>query len=246
MAGSEIVGGGGNLLAAGVIQVDGDVSGYLKVESNAYGVIYVSGAVQPTGQILVGGKLTGSLSVGGDVGGTVQVGEISGTGIPFGSVTVNNCSGTVEVGVMSGRLTVNQDLSGVVRVTNRIEGITSQPLLEVRRNVTWTGVVDVADILGSASLEFGTAGAIGELEFTGRLLLQSGLKQNQTLILFGALNYPGFLDLNGQGVAGHIDNIGGGTGDIINGGAVSGSVELGFDLTSFQGSATFASVEAPL
>ncbi len=159
---------------------------------------------------------TGSLSVGGDVSGTITVDVIKG-----GFSMTGNLLG-----------------SGAINVTNGIDN----PLFEVTGEVSTGAVITIADMVGPGGLQFNAGGALGELEFAGTLVLQSGLGEYQGVNILG--NLTGVVDLNGADVAGALDLDGGGSGSIVNGGTITAIVDLGFGTagTVFTGTATFAGV----
>ncbi len=227
---------------SGTIHVTGNVAGSVDARGDAS-----NPGLTETGLIDIGGDLSGDVVVWGDALGDIEIGEnITSTG----DVVVNDMSGDLTVGghtlgdihiaELSGSLSIDGDLLGDITVTQKINGGT----LHVWGDVGANADVEIADMLGSASLTFGQ-GNVPRGEFSGDLALLTGVPEGTTVKIYGPLTPVGqhtpTIELNEQDVAGQLLIPGGGTGDIINGGAVTGTVGLA-EATTFSGTATFASV----
>jgi hypothetical protein len=130
--------------------------------------------------------------------------------------------------------------NGVVNVKEEIGGM---GLLSVAY-VAPTAVITIADLAGSGIGEMFQPAAFGLLE--GRLLLENGIPANQKVRIGYALPASGVIDLTGHDLAGELMLDAGGSGNIVNGGALpwGALVWLGAGVGPvFSGTATFASVE---
>ncbi|UCC31484.1 MAG: hypothetical protein JSU86_04250, partial [Phycisphaerales bacterium] len=77
------------LLYGGLIDVDGNVSGYVEVSEDAVGDIDIAGNITSTGHVLVTGDISGDVTVSGDVDGEILANSDSiGTGEITGAVTI--------------------------------------------------------------------------------------------------------------------------------------------------------------
>lgn len=181
------------------------------------------------------GELT-SLVIGGDATGNITIPKIMSLSIG------GDMSGTINADVVTVSL-VTSDLSGDIVLVDGLFGAN----LRVARTFVSTGSIVIADMasIGSngSSLNFNDVGQTGDFDFAGDLTLLSGLKLDQSVFITGLLTDTGSIDFNGQDLVGLFELNGGGSGDIVNVGAVTGRIFLaGGETQTFSGTATFASV----
>jgi len=176
-----------------------------------------------------------SFTIDGDAEANITVPQVS-------SITISgDAIGVIQTSVIYGSLTIAGDLLGHIEVTWRM--LFAE--LNVSGNVGPDATIQIADTANAVSIEFGEEGHPEMFEFAGDLRLLTGVEEGTTVTIHGPLTPTGehtpTIDLNDQDVAGDLLILGGGDGDIINGGAVTGIVGLA-EFTTFSGTATFAGV----
>lgn len=214
-------------------RISGDLTGNLVVQKDSTGV---------------GGF--GAISIEGNVGGEVIIPGAS-PGGTFGSV-----SGSVEVGSLFGEIGISGTLSGTVAIDAIFD--TGQQIphgFSVGGDVTATASITIGDMVGGIEVSFGQAVIAGggtPNDFGGDLVLQSGIKENQTVTFNSRLTSTGSIDLNNQGIAGTIDQAPpfllnyAGSGSILNGGPLRSGAHIWLSGAGlpFTGSVTFSEVQA--
>ncbi|MEE9296372.1 MAG: hypothetical protein V3W34_15615, partial [Phycisphaerae bacterium] len=186
-----------------------------------------------------GGRITGSMA-----GNLTVVQDSGGAGGECSFAIDGNVGGNITIPTIPylGIVVIGGDLSGNVTVSNKIDGGT----LRVEGKVDVV-TIRINDMTAAGSLLFNMGGVLGELTFAADLVLENGV--SGFVFINGTMQDQASVDLNGKDVTGSLD-IAGGTGSIINGGKVGGSVfvalddSMAQDPNSFSGTATFASVAA--
>ena len=191
-------------------QIAGDLTGDLQMIKNASG----SGG---QGGILIGGELSGNIAAAHGRELTV-VGDMSG-------------SVTVEDGI-TGEMQFEGAVSGSIEVTDKLDGghihcdggVTSAATITIGDMLTYSGAT-ISQILISGTM-------------AGDLVLNEGVPFGQLVKILGTLTSTASVDLKNNDLDGRLELLTGGSGQILNGGALSGILKLG----AFSGSATFSSV----
>jgi hypothetical protein len=214
-----------------------------------------------------------SAGVGGEVA-TFGVGSVSGRvtihKLIYPGMGTGPVSGTIAIDQLETGITTTE-VSGTLTVTNATTaagGAFVRPFSPISGSVTVseiaaatevfaffnpggiaeTGVVTFGNIIGPVDIKVGDSPEDEPVAGTLRFLagVNNGIAQ-----VSGELTSTGVVDLNGAGVTatGQLIVAGGGPGNIVNGGTISGVVQLGggvFDgLTAeFTGHATFAAATA--
>lgn len=239
--------------------ISGDLNGVLTVAKGSGGsggkcTLVIEGSV--TGNITV--PVVVSLVIEKNTSGVIDVGEVQASGLfQIGELISyppqpgqGNVSGAVTVDYIrrNAAFETHGDLSANFTVVNGIQGGT----LSIGGNVTSASTIKIEDmttVLGthsSALICWDNDPPYGEgaLDFDGTLLLESGVRQNQNVWINAPLDAAASVDLKNQDVAGNLVVVRGGSGDVLNGGAVTatGYVSLTGGLEDFAGDATFSSV----
>lgn len=187
-----------------------------------------------------GGEVV-SFDVGGNVAGDVTVVTLSGSFLVIGEVT---SSASITIGSISGgQLWVGCDLSANVTVSG-ILGPGANVI--VIGDVGSTATVEIEDFEGYSGVFFGAGGA--GTDFAGVLKLNSGIPGLSSRAHING-GFTGRIDLTNDEVNGtglHLWE--GGSGSIVNGGAVIGTVTLAGSggTFTFSGDATFDSVSGTI
>lgn len=148
-------------------------------------------------------------------------------------------SGSVSIGTADAQIRIIGIVFGSVDVAQMATGFG----VFIADGVAQSGALtfgDFAALLPESIIEI----AIGSgTEVAGAMQFLSGIPSDLTVRIGGDLTSTGVIDLNDMGVAGLLQLLGGGDGTILNGGAVTGTVELGSTAPlTFSGTATFGSV----
>ncbi len=225
------------------IEIEGDASGNMTIP--VVNSLKVGGNVSSTIDIVAVGP-DGIVDIDGDVTATadITVDEISVEQQVDGDLLIGgDVIGRIEVGINgSANFRITGQLTGEVEVTQTLKS----GRMFFDGGVSSTGTITVADMEGDNPRIFPGA-------FDGTLILSNGLPAGMVCIE-QPLGSNAVINLTDSNVTGRLDIRGGGSGEIINGGAITtttvngntlvGDVRLGVDSSVFSGEATFASVSA--
>lgn len=146
-----------------------------------------------------------------------------------------NVTGAMTIPVLKS-LTIGGELSSTIDITDEVNG----GGLTINGNVTTTGAIQIANFV-SGNVTIGSPWN----QFAGILDLENGVPSGITVEVKSRLASAASIDLNSQAVAGTLKCSTDNAGDIINGGAVTGTVTLASGTGwAFSGTATFASVSS--
>lgn len=217
-------------------KISGDLMDDLTVEANSFGF---GGEVD---DLFIGGSVTADMTihklnlmgVQGEVFGNIAIDEFE----TMGLLTIVTHSGSLNIGNAAGVVRIFLPLSGSVDVAEA-EGEFS---VYLAGGVSQTGEATFGDFAVSPSSVIAIGG--GSHELAGAIQFLSGIPSDLTVEVNAELTSTGVIDLNDMGVAGLLQLQRGGDGTIVNGGAVTGTVELGSTAPlTFSGTATFEKVE---
>jgi|GEM_PF-1266373 len=176
-----------------------------------------------------------NLSIPAEVSGTIMIDELTDNGLHIGIL-----SGSVKIGTADTVVRIFNSISGSVDISEMTNGFT----VFFPSGVSQTGALTFGDVVGPSIMDIGV---LGGGEVAGTIQFLHGVPEDLTANIEAELTSTGVVDLNDMGVAGLLALRAGGEGTVINGGAVTGSVELGTLYESgpltFSGTATFAGVE---
>jgi len=195
---------------------------------------------------LTGGRLddlSGGLVLQQSSGGTG--GDIAGEVLIFGDV-----DGEVTVGAIAGAfadayLVIYGTVSDNITVADRLD----LGHLAIWGNIPADVTIRVGELLNESSVALGYG--VDGSEVAGDLVLEDGIAEDSSVVIPGKLMTTGTIDLDGNPVAGSLSLWQGGGGNIIDGGAVTGTVSLVAtwlfsDLYRYSGTASFASLSGTI
>jgi len=201
--------------------ISGNLNGILEVKKNSSGT----------------GGLISNFTVDGDVTGPVTAAKVTSTVHLSGDVAQNIDLERIE----DGALLIDGDISANITIRDKLldGNLQVQGLVPSTSDIT---VNNMDDGGGGAGLVFGVVEPSASDDFAGDLILTNGVSDTGAYVsMRGVLT--GKITLNGEDVIGLISLERGGTGDITNGGDLSGTVTLGLG-DVYSGDVDFDSVSS--
>jgi len=139
-------------------------------------------------------------------------------------------------------LYVKGSVSGDIDIEDRLDA----GVLRIEGEETSTTTISIAEIV-NGTIILGTDFFTFGNDFAGNLILGNGVPVGSSVVVNGNLTSPGTINLSGYPLAGLLRINNDASGSIINGGAASGFITLGFyPSRNFSGIATFSSLSGTI